>query len=83
MNICGCVGFLLFAFCQGRTRNSSFHCPDTEKGPQIFPAMADKDKEARAARGSDEETSSPPQSEIVQTPCLSNILKAVTGWVAE
>ena len=39
--------------------------------------MADKDKEARAAvRESDEETSSPPQSEMVQTPCLSDIWKA-------
>ena len=69
----------MFAFGHGRTRKSFFHCPDTERGPQISPATADKDKEARAARGSDEETSSLPQSEMVQTPCLSDILKAVTG----
>ena len=38
------------------------------------------DKEARAAaRESDEETASPPKSEMVQTPCLSDILKAITG----
>ena len=41
--------------------------------------MADKDKEAHAAaRESDEETASPPQSEMVQTPWLSDILKAIT-----
>ena len=42
--------------------------------------MADKDKEARAAaQESDEGTASPPQSEMVQTPCLSDSLKTVTG----
>ena len=50
------------------------------QGPVDFPRDGDKDKEARAAaRESDEETASPPQSEMVQTSCLSDILKAITG----
>ena len=59
---------------EGRREILLFLTP-TEAGSFFFffPAMADKDKEARAARESDA------QSDMAQNSCLSDILKAITG----